>query len=142
MWVRRSSVFQPAFGFDGRHAAGTGRRDGLAKDRILNVATSEDTGNIRPGRTGLRSDITQIVQIDLPPENLGVRVMPNSDKQTVDGQVRLLFALSIQKPQPGNSALGRPDDLLNGRVPVELNLRVTHRPILHDLGSAQGVAAV
>ena len=58
-------MFQPALGLHGGHAAGTGSRDRLPEDGILDVAARKDTGYIRARRTRLGLDISQVVEIDL-----------------------------------------------------------------------------
>src|SRR5262249_19456929 len=60
-----ASVFQPALGFDCRHASGSGGRDGLPEYRILNVAAGEDAGNAGACGIRLRPDVPAVIQINL-----------------------------------------------------------------------------
>src|SRR5262249_30608118 len=74
------SMFQPAFGFDRSHASGACSSDGLPENRILNVATGKHAGNIRTCRIGLRLDVPMAIEIDLPFENIRVRIVTDRYK--------------------------------------------------------------
>jgi hypothetical protein len=64
---RRASVafgLQEPFGFDGRHAAGARRRDGLPVSAILHVARMKYSGYVR-ARSAVRDDVTVRIEIEL-----------------------------------------------------------------------------
>jgi hypothetical protein len=80
-------VFQPALSFDSSHATGSGGGDRLPEDWVLNIAAGEDAGDIRPGRTGLGSNVAEVVEFDLTAEDLRVGIVADCDKQTVNVQL-------------------------------------------------------
>src|SRR5437868_4409062 len=135
-------VFQPALCFDRRHASGSGSRDGLTENRILNIAAGKDAGNIRPRGAGLRLDVALFVEVDLSLEDLGIRIMANGNEQSIDGQVGLLLGLMVEKFQARDAAFRAADNLFDGRVPDEFDFRICHGAVLHDLGCPQGVASM
>src|SRR5690348_1332078 len=77
-----SLMFQPALGFDCRHTSGTRCRNRLPEHGILNVAACKHAGDTGPGRTAFGLDITVAVEIELPFEDVGIRIVTDSDKQS------------------------------------------------------------
>src|SRR5438094_8434844 len=65
------------------HTTGAGGGDRLPIGVILHVAGGEDAGHIGLGRAGLRDEIAGFVVVELVDEQLGVRVVADSDEDAV-----------------------------------------------------------
>src|SRR5579859_1090263 len=130
---------QPVLGVQCRGAAGTGRGDRLPVLPVHHVTAGEyavDRG-LRAGMTDLQVALGIGVQLAL--EQLGPGVVPDRDEQAGDRQVVHRAVSRVPQPQPGHLA-GRAEHLDDLAVPLEPDLRVRERTVLHDLGCAQRVA--
>src|SRR6476620_5130049 len=85
------AVREPALGVEGGHAAGSGRRDGLAVDMIGDVARGEDPRDLRPRRARLDDEIAALVHVEDVAEELGVGRMPDRHEEAV-GLLDVLLA--------------------------------------------------
>src|SRR5215831_14416785 len=96
-------MFQPTLGFNSRHAAAAGGGDGLAENRVLNVSASENARNVRAGRAWDGFDVSLVVQINLSPDEIGVRIVSNGDKKPIDFQFRWPLRLDVFQFEPGDT---------------------------------------
>src|SRR5436190_17050760 len=134
------SVFQPAFRFNRRHASCTGGRDGLAKDRILDVAAGEHAGNVGARGIVMGLDVAVAVEIDLAFTNFSIGIVTDRNEEPVDLEFGCILRLHIPESQSSDTAFLFSDDFVNDGIPDELNLRVAERAVLHDLRRTQSVA--
>src|SRR5215831_4985737 len=135
-------MFQPALGLDGRHAPASGGSDGLAENRILDVAAGKDTGDIRARRIRMSLDIPLLVQIDLAFKDVGVRIVSDGNKQPVDFQFGAPEGLYIFELEAGDTGFFGPEYFLDDRIQKEADLWILQRPILHDFRGSQHLPAV
>src|ERR1700722_2179279 len=73
-------IFQKFFGLEGRHASGTGRRDGLAVAAVLHIAAGVNAMHLGEDIV-VRFEITVTVSVELPGKHLGVWVVADAEKQ-------------------------------------------------------------
>src|SRR5207245_10769329 len=104
----------------GAHAAGSGGRDGLAIDVILDVADSEDAGDVRLGRPGLRDEVAVAVVVELIEEQLRVRLVPDRDEQASGLNLARLVRLGVAQDEAAEVAVA--EHLLDRGVDDELDL--------------------
>src|SRR5437868_3783122 len=135
-------MLEPALSLNSRHAAAARRRYRLSEYRILDIAASEDTGNVCSGGIGLCLNVALVVEIDLPFEDFGVWIMADCNEEAVDFQLGQPLCPDISKLQSGNAGFFRAENLFDHRVVNEMYLRVLQRAILHDLGGPQDVTPV
>src|SRR4051794_11535960 len=79
-------IGEPAFGIHRRRGARAGRGDGLAVDVVDDVAAGEDAVDVGPGGRVLDLDVTLVVELELPGEQLAARVVPDGHEQAADRQ--------------------------------------------------------
>ena len=117
-------------------------RDGLAVDVVLHVAAGEHAGHARV-RPVVRHDVAVGVE-----RRAASRTAPCSacgrSRRTRPPPASSLRCAGLHVPQhdAGHDALVDVRDVLDHRVPAELDLRVGGRLVLHDLRRAQRVAPV
>src|SRR5207244_10520758 len=87
-----------------------------------------------------RDDVPHRVELDLPSEDLGVRIVADRDEEAVDLEDALLSRLDIPYLHPLDPA--RAEDLLDDRVPDEADLRVRESGLLQSLARAELVPPV
>src|SRR6185436_13886415 len=90
------SLLKKSLGIKGRHASCPRSRYSLAIDVVLNITRRKyawQTG----ASTIVRNDITIGVSLDLPVENLGVRIMANGNKNTIAFEVGHFVVADISK---------------------------------------------
>src|SRR5690606_14943114 len=129
-----------ALGVQGGGAAGAGGGDGLAVGVVDGVAAGEDAGDVRGGGGGGDDDVAAVVELHLADEHVGARDVADRDEQAGRVQRPLLAGDGVAQGETGD-LVGAVDggDLA---VPRELDLRVRHRAVGHDLRGAQLVTAV
>src|SRR5262247_2893130 len=125
-----------ALGLERGHAAAAGRRHRLSKREVLDVARREDAryAGLRAPRLDL--DVAVRQQLDLAAEDLRVGLMTDRDEEPVDGPLRLGPGLHVLQTHGRDLAQLDVEDVLDGRVPDEADLRILERALLHDLGRA------
>ncbi|TKS60846.1 MAG: hypothetical protein EWM73_03046 [Nitrospira sp.] len=131
-----------ALGFERGHAARARGGHGLAVGEVGDVAGREDAGHggLRAPRRDL--DVFVRVQVDLPLEDGRIGLVPDGDEEPVNGRLPLDARLEVLEPHRRHLALGGVQDVLDRRVPDELDLGVLQRTLLHDLGGAERIAAM
>src|SRR5262245_5585870 len=129
-----------ALGLHGGHAARAGRGDRLAEDVVLHVAGGEHPVDGRLRGAALGDDVAAVVEVELPLEEVRVGVVADRDEQAVDLEARLLPGLRVAQLERLDRAVAH--DVVDDGVPLELDLRVGERTLLHDLGGAQLVTPV
>src|SRR5262245_62055264 len=135
--------FEEALGVDRRHATCAGGGHGLAIARVLRITTSEYSGYARDRRLATGEDVAPIVHLELIAEELRVGLVPDCDEDSVDANVALRAAYRIDQARPRHATLLRvPEYLLDGRVPNELDPRISPRALLHDLRGAELITAM
>src|SRR5690606_3393408 len=133
-------VRQGRLGVDGGGAAGAGGGGGLRVDVVDHVAAGEYAGDLRLRGRGVDDQVPVGVGLQLAGEQLAARVVADRDEQAGDLQRGRLTGLVVADGQAGDAVLAA--DARDLAVPQELDLLVGERPLLHDLGGAQRVAAV
>src|SRR5438034_1987326 len=114
-------------GLERGHAPRPRRGHGLTVHVVLDVAGGEDTRDRRLRRAGLHLDVLVGQQLDLTAEELRVRLMADGDEEPIDRALDERARLDVAELHAGNLAPGRIEDLLDGRVPEELDLRILER---------------
>src|SRR5690606_18527898 len=125
-----------------RHAAGAGRGDGLAIDRILHVARGEHALDVGRGRARLGQDVAALVHVELAAKQLGVRLVTDRHEDAVGLDALERAGLDVAQRDRLDAGLALAVDLVDHAVPDEADLRVLERAVLHDLRRAQRVATV
>ena len=102
--------------------------------RVGTVAGGKHTGNIGAWCVALRLDVARLVQLQPLLENLGVRLMSDSQEETVDGQVVALFvclAFSLDEVSTFDTVFSIESQRV---VFIEnLNLLIAFNALLHDV---------
>ena len=73
-----------ALGVEGGHTAGTRRGDRLAVHFVLGITTGEHPFDPGVAATGNGADVARLVEFQPALENIGVRLMADSGKKSVD----------------------------------------------------------
>ena len=89
---------QPLLGLERGHAAGAGRRHGLAEDLVLHVARRVDALDVGRRRIGPGQQIALAVHGELALEQLGVGRMADGDEHAVGRQRALGAGLDVAQP--------------------------------------------
>src|SRR6266850_496934 len=116
---------QVALSLERRHAAGAGGRHRLAIREVLDVARGEDAGDTGLGASRRDLDVTVRQQLELAAEDLGVRLVTDRDEQPVDGPLFPGTGLHVLKAHAGHLAPLDVEDVLDHRVPDELDRKST-----------------
>src|SRR5712692_5734851 len=90
----------------------------------------------------MRDQITDFIHLELTPKELGIGRMADTDENSVARFESLLARADVLQLHARHLALGRIEHVADTRVPDELDLLVTQKPVLHDLGSAHFVPAM
>src|SRR5437667_6421331 len=139
MWL---GCLQVALGLQRGHASGPGRRHRLTVREVLHVTRGEHTGHAGLRGPGLHLDVAVRQQLDLAPEDLGVRLMADRDEEAVDRALMERLGLDVLQAHGRDLALVHVEDVVHRGVPDELDLRVLEGALLHDLRAAKRVAPV
>src|SRR6266511_69143 len=126
---------------DGGLAAGAGGGHRLPVARVCHVARGEHALDARLRRGRLHGDVADVVHVELPAEDLRVRLVADPHEHALHGQLADGPVLRALQPQAGDG-LPISQDLLDGRRELQLDLRVRAGAVAHDLRRAQLVAAV
>ncbi|VXB86091.1 hypothetical protein BACI9J_570002 [Bacillus altitudinis] len=118
----------------------TGGRDGLAVGRVDDVTGGEDTRQVGLRRAALDSDRALGRDVDLAVDQVRARVVADRDEQAVQCELGLLTRHGVREGDALDRGVTR--DAGDRLVPRELDLRVVHRAVLHDLRRTQRVLAV
>src|SRR5262249_6591284 len=131
---------QIALRFECGHTTRSGSGDRLPVDVILHVARREHTADRRASAAGRGEDVAVLVQVELTLEQLGVRRVPDRDEDARHRQLSDRTRLDVAQLQRVDASVAA--DVLDDAVPVEVDLRVRERAVLHDLRSAELFATV
>ncbi|MNY03566.1 hypothetical protein D3C86_1361930 [compost metagenome] len=88
----------------------------------------------------MREDVALLVQVELALEERGRGLVTDGDEHAVDRLLAGLARLDVLEANGGDLVLA--EDLVDHRVPDELDLGVGKGALLHDLAAAQLVATV
>src|SRR5215467_6580326 len=131
---------QPPLRVESSGAACSGRGDGLAVVPVHDVARGKNAGDGGPSGGLLDQQVAIVVGSELTLKKLTARIVTDCDENTGSGQNALRAGFHVPQPQPGCAVLAK--HLEDLAVPGELDLRVRHRPVLHDLRGSQAVPAM
>src|SRR5690606_27437241 len=130
---------EPALHFQSGLAARRGGRHCLAVAEVVGVA-----GHEHPFHVGALAvigfDVTLLVQLHLPGEQLGVGLVADGHEHGLGGNLAGLPRLHVADADAGDGLV--PQDLLHYRVPDEADLGIGHGPVLHDLAGPELVPAM
>src|SRR3990172_1669018 len=135
----RVLLLEPPLRIDRRLAAGARRGDRLPVALVEDIAGDEDAlhGALR---VVLDLEVAKVVHLQRAPQEIRVRPVPDCEEEALGLHRVFLSRNRVFDAQPLD-LLG-PQDLGDHRVPPELDLRVLHRALLHELRGAQLVAPV
>src|SRR5439155_16115633 len=112
---------EPALGVDRGLAAVTRGGDCLAVAVIVDVAGDEHALDLRAGLVA-NEEVALLVDLEPIAEDLRVRPIADRDEQALHVDVPNLVGRRVAEPQPGDLRVAQ--DLLDGRIRVDLDLRV------------------
>ena len=142
-WHRHRQVVQKALSIDRRHATSAGSRDCLPVKRVLHVATRKHAGNIRRRRVARSLQITNLVHLELPFEQIRYSACDRSPQTRPNNQTCFPSPVfKLCRRTPVTPCFLRPENLLHPSVPDKLDLLVSKRLLLHDLRRSQLVATM
>src|SRR5439155_4165760 len=130
--LARLRALQVALGLERGHAAGAGGGHRLAVDVILDVSGGEDTGHRRLRRP--RDDLDVVVgqEVELAAKDLGVRTMPDRDKEAVVGMLVEVAGFEVLVAVSGDLTPCDVEDVVDGVVLAELDLSVLAHELLSE----------
>src|SRR5271170_7401833 len=96
--------FEEPLRFDCGHAAGAGRRDGLAVGAILDIAGVKNARHAG-ARAALGNDVAVRVKLDLALKRFAVRNVADGDEETVHVSYPGLLRLQIAQLHRGYNVL-------------------------------------
>jgi hypothetical protein len=131
--------FEESFHLYGRHAACSGRRDGLPIAPILNVSGGEYTGNLGKD-IPFGQKVAVRVSIKLAVNPLGVGIVANAEEHGASGKVVGASGFFVAKLKSCDLFLADVINLFHDGVCKEVDLVMRARAVKHDLGSTKGIA--
>ena len=134
-------LLQKFFDFDGSHAAGPGRGDGLAIAPVLDIPTGINATDARVYII-VRFEIAVGVGVELAVEYLRIGFVTDAEKQRAGREVPDFSGLQVSQLEPGDFLLGVIEDIFHDRVGEELDFLVALRALQHDFGGTKAVAAM
>ena len=127
-------AIQVFFSIQGRHAAKTGRGNGLPVDLVADIPCSKDTFHIGFGgaasESALNFDIA-IVHVELVFENFGIGLMANGNKDTIERQLLAAVILRAFNANAGNATLVA-QDFIECMVPQDADVRLGKQAVLQN----------
>src|SRR5580658_4398842 len=139
-------LFKILFDFKRGHAACTSSGDGLAIAAVLHVAGRVNAGNLNAVMRGedvvLRLDVAVLVEIELAVEHLGVGLVADAEEQAFDFQIAFGSVADIAQAEAFDGEVFDAENLFDDGVGAQLDIGMSHGALQHDLGGAEGVAAV
>ena len=135
---------QPAFGVEGRHAAGAGGGDRLAVVVVGHVAGREYAFDARVRAERLRPlDVALLGELDLALEEARVRRVADGQEHAAGRQLAIGRRRCVLLSRtPVTPSLSLPMHFVERLVPLHLDLRIGECPLLHDHAGPQLVAAM
>ena len=134
------------FDFEGGHATGAGRGDGLAVLAILDVAAGVDAGKDLAVEGAvdivLGEDIAVFVEIHEAGEGAGVGDVADAEEHEGDGQGGLLAGDAVLEAEAFDILLFDPENLFDEGIGAELDLFVGLGAFEHDGAGAELFGAV
>ena len=110
---------------------------------IGQITRRKDTGDRGLCGARLHFHIAAVVHLQLVFDQLGCRRVADGDEETFTRDLSHFAGFHMARPDPFNpTGIAAADDLVDGVIPENLNLRVFEQTLLHDLLSPQAVAAV
>jgi hypothetical protein len=138
-------LFEVLLRLERRHAARSGRGNGLAVAAVLHVAAGKHAGNNAPlcvvKHVAGGLDVAVLVQIHLPGKHLRIRLVADAEEQAADGQLECSPS-SHPSAQPLHVLLFHAQHLFHGGVGAQLDVGMGHGAVQHDLGRAEGLTPV
>ncbi len=124
------------------HAPGAGRGYCLPVKRVLYIAAGKDPGNVCCHRATCRSEIANLIHLKLSFEEFGIGLVPDRNEDAFASEDTLFVIRQVTQTDTCDAGLLRAENLLNGRVPDEINFLVFESFFLHDLRCAQLITPV
>src|SRR5215831_13113780 len=152
-WVKGARLFRRLgkdietgeifLGIERGHAAKSRCRDRLAINIVGNVARSEHAGHRCLGRAWRGDDVSRRLHVELAFEQLALRLVPDSDEDTVDGERdRLTGKRTLQLGAGDAARIVVAEHAMKLGVPNHVDLLVGEQPLLEDLLGAEHAAAM
>src|SRR5215210_6975356 len=136
---RLAPLLEPALAVDGGPAAVAGGRDGLTVAGVRDITGGKHAGDACHGVL-LLDDVAALFHLDLSLEEGGCRGVPDCREEAANLDGPLLTGVRVPEAHPLDGVVAQ--DLLHDRVCYELDLGVLTRPLEHDLGRPELIAAV
>ena len=90
----------------------------------------------------LGQQVTVFIGIELALEHLCVRYMADAEEHSTGGEIVRPVSLHVPKPQAGDVFFLNIENFFDDGISEELDLVVLTGAVEHDLGGAEGLAAV
>jgi hypothetical protein len=139
-------LFEILFNFKSCHAARSSGGDRLAVAAVLDVATSKDTGDdlaVVGGEDVVSGEnVAVVVQVKDAFEGEGVGNVADGEEHKADGEDVLLIGKAVLEAEPLDVLLLNSENLFDSGVRDELDIRVSHRALEHDLAGAEPLGPV
>jgi hypothetical protein len=134
------------FYFEGGHAAGAGGGNGLPVAAVLDVSAGEDAGDDFAVERGedvvLREDVAIGVEVEHALEGPSVGDVADGEEHEGHGKDVLIARGTVFQAEAFDILVFYAEDLFDGGVGDELDLRVSHGAVEHDLRGAEVFGAV
>ncbi len=137
----RNAPAKKAFRLNGGHTPGARGGNRLTVRPVLNVARVKDSGDVS-SRPTFRNNVAIRIEVDLPGERLGVGNVADGQKEAADLLVPNSIRDHIAQLDSCHGFRAYVVDVLHYGVEQKLDFRIRSRPLQHDLGGAEPVAAV
>src|SRR2546429_605357 len=115
-WIAAMTAGVTAFFIYNMITLGIARASGV--HTIHGAAGCERAGNRGLRARLLHDDVAVVVELELPFEQLRVRVVADRDEQTVGREIGDLLGLHVLQLHAGHRSFGA-DDLIDRRIPLE-----------------------
>jgi hypothetical protein len=139
-------LFEIFFYFECGHASGAGSGDGLTVAAVLNVSAGEDAGDDFSVVSGedvvLREDVAVFVEIEHAFERGGIGGVADAEEHKADVEDGLFASEAVFEAEAFDVFVFYAEDFFDEGVGEELDLRMSHRAIEHDLGGAEALSAI
>ena len=139
-------LLQKFLDFNGGHASGSRRGDGLAVTAVLDVSAGKDARDLVAVVGGEdiagRLDVAIWVEVHLAGKHLGVGLVADAEEEAADGELGLEAGLDVLKQQAAHIFLLNAEHFLDDGIGAQLDVGVSDGAVEHDLRGAEGLAAM